>query len=41
METKDRYIRAGTNLYKVVRRPLLSGDFIEERRLWNYENKIK
>jgi hypothetical protein len=37
METKDRYIRVGTTLYKVVRRPLLSGDFIEERRPWNYE----
>ncbi|GAB6013071.1 primase-helicase family protein [Viscerimonas tarda] len=31
------YIRVGTTLYKIVRRPLMSGDFIEERRVWNYE----
>ena len=37
METKDRYIRVATTLYKIVRRPLLSGDYIEERRPWNYE----
>jgi hypothetical protein len=37
METKKRYIRVGTTLYKIVRRPLLSGDFVEERRVWNYE----
>lgn len=39
METKEseRYIRVGTTLYKLVKRPLLSGDFIEERRPWNYE----
>lgn len=33
----ERYIRVGTSLYKIVRRPLMSGDFIEERRPWNYE----
>jgi hypothetical protein len=33
----DKYIRVGTTLYKIVRRPLMSGDFIEERRVWNYE----
>lgn len=33
----DRYIRVGTTLYKIVQRPLMSGDFIEERRSWNYE----
>jgi hypothetical protein len=39
MKEKDssRYIRVGTTLYKIVRRPLMSGDFIEERRVWNYE----
>ena len=37
MTTKDRYERVGTTLYKIVRRPLLSGDFVEERRPWNYE----
>ncbi|MDR1644454.1 MAG: DUF5906 domain-containing protein [Tannerellaceae bacterium] len=31
------YIRVGTTLYKIVRRPLISGDFIEERQIWNYE----
>ncbi|GHT29772.1 hypothetical protein FACS189432_09000 [Bacteroidia bacterium] len=38
-ENKDSglYIRVGTTLYKIVRRPLMSGDFIEERRVWNYE----
>lgn len=33
----EKYIRVGTTLYKMVQRPLLSGDFIEERRPWNYE----
>lgn len=33
----ERYIRVGTSLYKIVHRPLMSGDFIEERRPWNYE----
>ena len=37
METKDCYVRVGTTLYKIVRRPLLSGDFVEERIPWNYE----
>jgi hypothetical protein len=37
MELKNRYIRVGTTLYKIVRLPLLSGDFVEERRPWNYE----
>jgi len=38
-ENKDtgQYIRVGTTLFKIVRRPLMSGDFIEERRVWNYE----
>lgn len=33
----EKYIRVGTTLYKMVQRPLLSGDFIEEQRPWNYE----
>lgn len=33
----EKYLRVGTTLYKMVKRPLLSGDFIEERRPWNYE----
>jgi len=38
-ENKDtgQYIRVGTTLFKIVWRPLMSGDFIEERRVWNYE----
>ena len=34
---KEKYIRIGTQLYKVVRRPLISGDFIEEKVQWSYE----
>jgi hypothetical protein len=36
-KNSGQYIRVGTTLYKIVRRPLISGDFIEERRIWNYE----
>lgn len=36
-EQEEKYQRVGTTLYKIVRRPLMSGDFIEERRPWNYE----
>ena len=34
---KEKYIRIGTQLYKVVLRPLISGDFIEEKVQWSYE----
>ena len=34
---KEKYIRIGTSLYKVVQRPLISGDYIEEKILWSYE----
>lgn len=34
---EDRYIRVATTLYKIVRKPLLSGDFMELRVPWNYE----
>ena len=34
---KEKYIRIGTQLYKVVQRPLISGDFIEEKVQWSYE----
>jgi len=37
MDNKEKYIRVGTTLYKIVRRPLISGDFIEEKILWSYE----
>lgn len=37
MKDEEKYQRVGTTLYKIVKRPLLSGDFIEERRPWNYE----
>lgn len=34
---KGKYIRIGTSLYKVVRRPLISRDYVEEKILWSYE----
>jgi hypothetical protein len=34
---KEKYIRIGTSLYKVVQRPLINGDYIEEKILWSYE----
>jgi hypothetical protein len=37
MKKKEKYIRIGTSLYKVVQRPLISGDYIEEKILWSYE----
>lgn len=37
MENKEKYIRIGTQLYKLVRRPLISGDFVEEKVQWSYE----
>ncbi|GHT30636.1 hypothetical protein AGMMS49574_10780 [Bacteroidia bacterium] len=37
MKEKEKYIRIGTLLYKVVQRPLISGDYIEEKILWSYE----
>ena len=30
-------MRVGTTLYKIVRRPLISGDYVEEKILWSYE----
>ncbi len=36
-ESEEKYLRVGVTLFKIVKRPLLSGDFIEERRPWNYE----
>lgn len=36
-EPPEHYIRVGTILYKIIRRPLMSGDFIEVRKPWNYE----
>jgi len=32
-----KYIRVGTSLYKIVQRPLISGDYIEEKIPWSYE----
>ncbi len=32
-----KYIRVGTTLYKIVQRPLISGDCIEEKIPWSYE----
>jgi hypothetical protein len=34
---KEKYIRIGTSLYKVVQRPLICGDYIDEKILWSYE----
>jgi hypothetical protein len=34
---EEKYIRIGTSLYKVVQRPLISGDYVEEKILWSYE----
>jgi hypothetical protein len=34
---KEKYIRIGTSLYKIVQRPLISGDSAEEKILWSYE----
>lgn len=33
----EKYIRVATTLYKLVSKPLHSGDFIEMRVVWNYE----
>lgn len=33
----EKYIRVGTTLYKVVRRPLISGDYVEDKVPWNYD----
>ena len=33
----QKYIRIGTSLYKIVQRPLISGDYVEEKILWSYE----
>jgi hypothetical protein len=32
---EEKYIRIGTSLYKVVQRPLISGDCVEEKILWS------
>jgi len=34
---EQKYIRIGTSLYKIVQRPLISGDYVEEKILWSYE----
>ena len=34
---EDKYIRVATTLYKIVQKPLQSGDFIEMRIPWNYD----
>lgn len=33
----EKYIRVATTLYKIVRKPLQSGDFYEVRIPWNYD----
>jgi hypothetical protein len=41
MGNKEKSIRVGTTLYKIVRRPLISGDYIEEKIIWSYETLRK
>lgn len=33
----EKFLRVGTTLYKTVYRPLISGDYIEEKIPWSYE----
>jgi len=35
-QDSGKYIRVGTTLYKIVRRPLISGDYIEDKIVWSY-----
>ncbi len=35
--TSEKYVRVGTTLHKIVHRPLISGDYIEEKIPWSYE----
>jgi hypothetical protein len=37
MAEKEKYIRVGTTLYKIVQKPLMSGDFVEDKVAWSYE----
>lgn len=37
MGVKEKYIRVGTSLIKLVMRPLISGDYVEEKVPWSYE----
>lgn len=37
MDVKEKYIRVGTSLIKLVMRPLISGDYVEEKVPWSYE----
>ena len=36
-KTPEKFIRVGTILYKLVRRPLISGDSVDEKIPWSYE----
>jgi hypothetical protein len=36
-QDSGKYIRVGTTLYKIVRRPLISGDYVEDKIVWSYE----
>jgi hypothetical protein len=37
LQDEGRYIRVGTTLYKIERRPLVSGDYVEDKVVWSYE----
>ncbi|GHT59539.1 hypothetical protein AGMMS50239_06420 [Bacteroidia bacterium] len=36
-QDSGKYIRVGTTLYKIVRRPLISGDYVKDKIVWSYE----
>jgi hypothetical protein len=36
-QDSGRYVRVGTTLHKIVRRPLISGDYVEDKIVWSYE----
>lgn len=36
-KNEAKYLRVGTSLYKVVHRPLISGDYVEEKITWSYD----
>ncbi|MDR1737771.1 MAG: DUF5906 domain-containing protein, partial [Candidatus Symbiothrix sp.] len=37
LQNTERYIRVGTTLYKIVRRPRINGDEVEDKIVWSYE----
>jgi AraC-like DNA-binding protein len=37
MAEQEKYIRVATTLYKIVKKPLMNGDFVEDKVAWSYE----